>query len=215
MKTTEEKARGSPWPFLGALFLFAASIDWVVYPFIIEPMVESFWWRFIITSVLANAEVVGWFSFWTWFIWKWLPETDPVKDTVELTKSVIDLLREYGLLGTIVYKIKETFRWATNPSRRSMRFIKAGGHSASFFLGAEPFFTGGRLIAVIFCASTRWKNGLYSLCIGNTIHVFITIKTWNLTFYLWDEYRSIFITTLVLAGVIYVLWLKWKPTKKP
>lgn len=207
----EEKL--SKWPFLWGFLLYTAgNVDYVIIPFILEPLKLSFWQTFLIATPLANAEVIGGFYFWSWFTWKWLPTTESVKETVELTKSIITLLREYGLLGTIMYKVRETFKWAINS--RFSRFVKAWGHLGMFGLGAESFVSGGRLVGTIICASTKWKNGLYSLVIGNTIHVAISVGMWKLFFYLWDEYKG----WLILFGIITLLFMArgyvWKRLKK-
>ncbi|MBI2064348.1 MAG: hypothetical protein HYT66_01395 [Candidatus Yanofskybacteria bacterium] len=206
----EEKV--SPWPFWGAAVLFAANVDLILIPYVLKPRGLSFWTMYWVAMPIANLEIFGWFYFWRWFAWKWLPSTEPVKDTVELTKSVIELLNEYGLLGTIIYKIRKTFGWATNPGRK--RSLEKWGHFWMLFLGAEPFFAGGRLLGVVSCGATRWKAGLISLCVGNTAHVYISIKTWDLIFYLWDKYKG----WVILFGIIALLFMArgyiWKRLKK-
>lgn len=191
------------WPFLWAILLaFPGNVDLFIIPAILQPLDMSFGATFGLTVILANLEIIGWFYFWRWFTWVWLPKTEPIKDTVQLTKSVIDLLKEHGLLGTITYKIKETFKWATSDDRKQS--LKKWGHLWTLFWGAEPFFAGGRLLGVISCAATRWRVGLISLCIGNTLHVYISIKTWRLTFYLWDQYEWQFISLFI---VVALCWL--------
>ena len=196
------------WPFLGAVLLIAANVDWIIIPLLLEPLKLSFWTTFWIVVLLANVEIIGWFYFWKWFAWEWLPKREKVEETVEFVKSVIELLREFGLLKTITIKALWTFRWATNPNR--IQSLKKWGHFWMLFLGAEPFFAGGRLLGVVSCATTRWKAGLISLCIGNTLHVYISIKTWKFTFYLWDEYRGWFILSVLLLALFGYIWKKLK-----
>ena len=209
------KKEVSKWPFVGAVLLYSANVDYLIIPFVLEPLNLSFWTMFFVAAALANLEIVGGFYFWRWFRWTWFPQTEPVKDTVELTKSIIRLLREYGLLGTIQYKVRETFRWVTDPGGRFIRFIKRWEHIGMFCLGAESLISGGRLVGTVICASTKWKNGLYSLIIGNTIHVAISVGTWKLFFYLWDEHKG----WLILFGVITLLLMargyNWKKLKSP
>jgi len=204
---TEEKL--SKWPFLFGLILYTAgSVDYVIIPFILEPLGLSFWKKFLIVAPIANMEMVAGFYFWKWFTWKWLPTTEPVKETVELTKSIISLLRKYGLLGMIIFKVRETFKWATGS--KFSRFVNSWGHVGMFALGAESFVSGGRLVGTVLCASTKWKNGLYSLGVGNIVHVAISIWTWNLFFYLWNEYREWF----VVVAVITILFMAWRYFRK-
>lgn len=213
LKNVEDKKRISKWPFLGAVLLYGANVDYLIIPFILEPLGLSFWAKFWIAAPMADMEIVGGFYFWRWFAWKWLPTTEPVKDTVELTKSIIALLIEYGLLGTIIYKVRETFGWATSPNRKLTKFVKAWGHIAMFSLGAESFVSGGRLIGTILCASMKWKKGLMSLVVGNTIHVAVSIWTWNLFFYLWSEYRGWFIATIVVT-ILLMVWRYFRKSQK-
>lgn len=196
----EEKL--SAWPFFWGFLLYTVgNVDYVVIPFILEPSGFSFWETFLIAAPLANLEVIGGFYFWSWITWKWLPTMEPIKGTVELTKNIITLLREYGLLGMITFKVGETFRWATNG--RFSRFVNAWGHVGMFVLGAESFVSGGRLVGTIICASTKWKNGLYSLIIGNIIHIAIAVGAWKLFFFLWGEHKE----ELILSGIFMFLFV--------
>jgi len=190
------------WPFLGAAVLYTAgNPDYVIIPFVLEPLGLSFWTMFWVVAFIANLEIIGGYFFWRWFVWTWLPKTKPIKETIKMTKSIIDLLIEYGLLGTIEYKIRETFEWATNPNRNFVQFIKRWGHVGMFCLGAESFVSGGRSIGTIACASTKWPRGLYALIIGNFIHIATTIWTWKLFFYLWDKYKL----PVIVVGVVFAI----------
>ena len=209
----KNKEKLSKWPFLWGFLLYTVgNVDYVIIPLILKPLGLSFWTIFWIALPIADAEIIGGFYFWSWFAWKWSPTTEPVKETVELAKSIIVLLKEYGLLGTIIYKVRKTFRWATNS--KFIKFIKAWGHIGMFGLGAESVVSGGRLAGTIICASAKRKNWLYSLIIGNTFHVIVSIWTWNLFFYLWNEYRGWFI----LFGIIMLLFIVrgyvWKKLNK-
>ena len=197
------KKEVSKWPFVWAVLLYSANVDYLIIPFVLEPLKLSFWAMFFVAAALANLEIVGGFYFWRWFAWTWLPSTEPVKDTVAFTKSVIGELRKQGLLETIKNRALRTFRWATDPDSQFIRFIKRWEHIGMFCLGAESLISGGRLVGTVICASTKWKNGLYSLIIGNTIHVAISVGTWKLFFYLWDEHKG----WLILFGVITLLFM--------
>lgn len=199
------------WPFLGAVLLIVASVDWIVIPLILESLKLYFWITFCIVVLLANMEIVGWFYFWRWFAWEWLPKREKIEEAVEFVKSVIELLREHGLLKTITIKALWTFRWATNMDR--IPSLKKWGHFWMLFLGAEPFFTGGRLLGVISCSAMRWKAGLISLCIGNIAHVYISIKAWKLTFYLWDNYKGLFTVLMVIVVLFFAGRSIWKKLK--
>jgi len=214
-----ERGRGSlkKWieslPFLGAILLSVINVDLVVVPLVLRPMDLSFWAIFWIAMPIANLEIIGWVYFWKWFAWSWLPKTEPIKETIELTKNIIGLLREYGLFGTIVYKVRQTFKWAVNPEHKAS--FKKWGHVWMLFLGSEPFFSGGRLLGVISCGATRWKVGLVSLCVGNTLHVYLSIKSWDLIFYLWREYGGlilVFIVVIILFWIVLNLCKKYKKT---
>jgi hypothetical protein len=212
LKKKREKGNNI-WAFLGMALLFIANVDLVLIPFVFKPLDLSFRVSFWAIVLIANLEIMGWFLFWRWFSWTWLPKTKPIKDTVELTKSILDLLKEHGLLGTVIYKTKETFKWAMDPKRK--KSFKKGGHVWMFFLGAEPFFTGGRLLAVIFCGATRWKAGLVSLCIGNTIHVYLSIKSWDLIFYLWQQHKGLLIaSTFVFTFLVAVQYIRMRLKRK-
>lgn len=186
-------------------------MDWVIIPFVLQPLKLSFWTTFWMAAALANLEIIGWYYFWRWFAWEWLPKREKIEEAVEFVKSVIELLREFGLLKTITIKALRTFRWATNPNR--LRSLKKWGHAWMLFLGVEPFIGGGRLLGVVSCAATRWRVGLVSLCIGNTIHVYISIKTWKLTFYLWDQYKWQFISLLIAGALFWAGKLIYKNLK--
>lgn len=190
------------WPFLWGVLLYIANVDYVVIPFVIGPLNMSFWTTFWMAVLLANLEIFCGFYFWSWFTWKWLPTTEPVKDTVELTKNIITLLKEYGLLGTIKYKISKTFEWAT--SNKFSKFIKTWGHVGMFVLGAESIVSGGRLVGTVLCASMKWKNGLYALMVGNTIHIVISVWTWGLFFDLWGEYKRLFIVIVIVMITLFM-----------
>ena len=187
-------------------------MDWFIIPLILGPLKLSLRATFWITTFLANLEIVGWFYFWKWFTWVWLPKREKIEEAVEFVKGVIELLREHGLLKTITIKALWTFRWATNPDR--VRSLKKWGHFWMLFLGVEPFFAGGRILGVIACSATRWKAGLISLCIGNVVHVYISIKTWKLTFYLWDLYRTQFVVLVIITVLLLVVRLIWKNLKQ-
>jgi len=209
LKTGERLSR---WPFLFGLLLYTVgSVDYVIIPFILRPLGLSFSVTFLVAVIVANLEIIAGFHFWKWFTWKWLPTTEPVKETIELAKSIFYLLKKYGLLGTIVYKVRETYRWATGNS--FSRFINSWGHLGMFALGAESFISGGRLVGTILCASTKWKNGLYSLGAGNIIHVAISVWTWNLFFYLWSEYKGWF-TGVIIVTVLFVAWRHFRKSPK-
>lgn len=197
---------------MGAIALFVANVDLLIIPYILQPMNLSFWTMFWVSMLIANLEILGWFYFWRWFAWKWLPKREKIEEAVEFVKSVIELLKEHGLLKTIIIKALWTFRWATNPNR--LLSLKKLGHFWMFFLGAEPFFTGGRLLGVVLCAATRWKAGLISLCIGNAIHVYISIRTWNLIFFLWDEYRIELIGASIVGILLGLLYRKIRGDKE-
>lgn len=209
-----KKEKISKWPFFGAILLYSANVDYIIIPLILKPLDLSFWSTFWIATLVANIEIIGGFYFWYWFAWTWLPTTERVKDTVQLTKSVIELLKEHGILGTIIYKIKETFKWAINHDGRLIRFIKRWEHPGMLILGAESFVSGGRLCGTIICASTKWRNGIYSLIIGNTVHVATSVGVWNLFFYLWSKHKELFL----IPGAILIMYLAisyiWKILKK-
>lgn len=208
----EDKKEVSNWPFLGAAVLFVANVDLILVPFVLKPLGLSFWAMFWITMPIANLEILGWFYFWRWFGWEWLPQRERVKETIEFTKGVIEELQEVGLLETIKNRAIRTFRWANNPNRKNS--LKKWGHAWMLFLGAEPFFTGGRLLAVISCGATRWKAGLVSLCIGNAFHVYISIKSWDLIFYLWDEYKGWLILFTIIAVLFAARGYIWKRLRR-
>ena len=217
MKTDEEKTdetEVSKWPFLWGSLLYLASVDYVIIPFVLEPLKVPFWSAFWIGNLVANLEIIGGFLFWRWCIWVWLPTTKPVKDTVELTENVLALLAERGLLKTIKYKVLQTFKWATNPKSKLINLAKNWGHLGMFVLGAESIVSGGRLIGTIICASTKWKAGLYSLIAGNMIHVAISIGTWKLLFYLWGEYRIPMIVCGVIGTIFLAIFYVWRKSKR-
>ena len=203
----------SKWPFFwGSLLYTAGNIDYVILPFILKPLGLSFWGMFLIATPLANLEIVGGYYFWKWFTWKWLPTTEPIKEKVELTKGIIALLKEYGLLETIIYKVREQFKWAT--SNRFSKLVGAWGHAGMFILGAESFISGGRLIGTVLCASTKKKNGLYSLMVGNVIHVAVSIWTWNLFFYLWNSHRIELVGASIAITLLGLLYKKLRGDKE-
>lgn len=219
--TTEEKENKkiSKWPFIWGFLLYTAgNVDYIIIPLVLEPLGLSFWSMFWIANLVANLEIVGGFYFWSWFAWKWLPTTKPVKETVELTKDIISLLREYGLLGTIVYKVRETFEWATDSKGKFRVFIEAWGrHVGMFVLGAESIVSGGRLVGTILCASMKWKSGIVSLIMGNIIHVAISIGMWKLFFFSLGEYKGwlILITSIIISLVIgRFIWKKLRSDKE-
>ena len=203
----EEKKRlwGNIWPFFGAMLLFVCNVDWIVAPFL-NSYSLSFWNKFFILAPLANLELVGWYSFWRWFFVSFLPRRKKIKETINFTKEVAQELKTRGYVDRVAEHFENTFEWAVNPNQHLFKIVKAWGHLGMLFLGFEPFVAGGRVVGVIFCATTRWKNGLISLIIGNSIHVIITISSWDLLFYLWNAHRVELFggsVAVVLLGLLY------------
>lgn len=202
------------WPFLGAVFLLTiGNGDWVVTPFVMW-LVDSFWAQFFILAVLLNIELVGWYRFWRWFFVSFLPERKKIRTTIDFTKGITTKLKRKGILDEIVGFFEDQFEWAAHPDRWLIKTMKAGGHLLMLFFGAEPFITGGRMAGTIFCATTGFKTGLYSLMVGNCVHVLLSIGLWHLLFYAWEKYRA----PLLLSAIISVLFMArgyiWKKLKK-
>lgn len=197
------------WPFLGAILLFIFNVDWVV-AFFLNSFNLSFWNKFLILAPLANLELVGWYLFWRWFFKSFIPERKNIKETINFTKEVAQELKMRGYVDRIVEHFEKTFEWAVNPNQYLFKVVKAWGHLGMLFLGVEPFVSGGRIVGVIFCATTGWKNGMVSLIIGNTAHVLITIGSWNLFFYLWDTYRTQLIIGTVVAILFFARGFIWR-----
>jgi membrane protein implicated in regulation of membrane protease activity len=202
------------WPFAGALFLLTAGNgDWVVIPLVMF-LVQSFWHQFFILSVLLNIEILIWYKFWRWFFITFLPERKKIRESIDFTKEIAKELKRKGILQRIVEHFENTFEWAVHPDRWLFRTIKAGGHAGMFFLGFEPFVMGGRMAGVILCVTTNWKNGLYSLMIGNCVHVLIAMGSWNLLFHLWREYRSVLIALTAISVLFMARGYIYKRLKK-
>lgn len=178
------------WHFLGGVVLFVANIDWIIIPTILIPLFQFTLTTYIIAIVLANIELVMWYRFWRWFFVSWLARRKSIKETIEFTKGIANEAKKdekvRGYLCRIIDRFENTFAWATNPKRWLWKIVKAGGHFGLLFLGFEPFFWGGRLVGTVFCATIGWKNGIYSLCLGNSLHVIITILSWKAGFRLGD-----------------------------
>lgn len=180
------------WHFLGGVILALINIDWIVIPAILIPLFEFTWPTYIFTIILANIELVLWYKFWRWFLTSWLARRKKIKETIEFAKEIASEAKEdeevRGYLDRIVDYFENTFKWATNPNKLLWKIIKFGGHVGAFFLGAEPIVAGGRVIGVLFCATTGWRNGIYSLCIGNVFHVIFTILWWKTGLQFWDYF---------------------------
>ncbi len=171
------------WPFLGAVVLAILNVDWVLAP-LIRSFVDSMLLLFVILVILANAELLGWFHFWRWFFTSFIPRRHEIRETVEFAKEIGTELKQKGYIDRVVDHFESTFRWATNPNQWLFRVIKTGGHFGMVFLGFEPFVAGGRLVGVLFCATTGWKAGIYPLCVGNAIHILVVIGSWEIIFYI-------------------------------
>jgi hypothetical protein len=183
------------------LLLTAGNGDWVVIPLVMF-LVKSFWSQFFVSAVLLNIELFAWYKFWRWFFISFLPERKKIRETIDFTKEVARELKVRGYIDRVVEHFENTFEWAVHPDRWLFRTIKAGGHVGMFFLGFEPFVMGGRMAGVILCVTTNWKNGLYSLVIGNCVHVLIAMGSWNLVFYLWDQYKVVLILLTFILGLL-------------
>ena len=201
--------RISKWPFLWGVLLYGANVDYIIIPLVLQPLGLSFWSIFWIANLIANAEIVGGFYFWQWLAWKWMPTTEPVKKTVRLAKTIVQLLKEEGLIGAIIYKIQETFEWAKNPDGRLMELVKKWGRLGMLGLGALSF-SGGRLAGTIICASTKWKTGIYLLIIGNVVHIAASVWMWKLFFYLWYAHRIELIFIVILSALFFARGFIWK-----
>lgn len=173
------------WPFLGAVLLFFANVDWFVIPYLLSKS-SSILIVFLVATPLANIEIRLWYDFWQWFIKKWLPTVNRVKEGIDVAQEVKKELRKRGVLEIVIDRVHGTFDKATNPNSYLWKVAKGLRHSGMIILGAEPFLPLGRMVAVIFCVSTSWKNGLYSLYIGNTIHVFLSVLQWKAGISLWN-----------------------------
>ena len=177
-------------------------------------IVDSFWTQFCILAVLLNIELFGWYRFGRWFFVSFMPERKKVRETIDFTKEITKELKRKGILSKIVNFFEDQFEWAVHPDRWLIKTIKAGGHSLMLFFGAEPFIMGGRMAGTIFCATTGFKTGIYSLMVGNCVHIMISIGLWNLLFYAWEKYQA----PLLLFAMISVLFMArgyiWKKLKK-
>lgn len=201
-------------PFLGALLLLTVGNgDWVLVPLVMLT-INSFWSQFLILAVLLNVELVGWYKFWRWFFISFLPERKKIKTTINFTKEITTELKRKGILDRIVDFFEDQFEWAVRPDRWLIKAMKAGGHFVMLFLGFEPFMTGGRMAGVIFCVTTGFKNGLYSLMAGNCVHVLISMGSWNLVFYIWSQYRSFFILAVLILVLFIVRECVWKKPER-
>lgn len=200
------------WPFLSAMLLFVCNVDWVVAP-LLNSYSFSFWNKFFILAPLANTELVGWYCFWRWFFTSFLPERKKIKETINFTKEVALELKTSGYADRVVEHFESTFEWAVNPNRHLFKIVKAWGHFGMLFLGFEPFIAGGRVVGVIFCATTGWKNGLISLIIGNSVHVIITISSWDLLFYLWNAHRIELVGVSIASVLLGLLYKKLRGDK--
>lgn len=178
----ESSGWGNVWPFLGALILAVANVDWVLIPFVFPLIFDTFWSTAWAAQIVANIEIFGWYKFWRWFFIKFLPKRRRVRETIDFTKELTQELKERGYVALIVLYFEKQFEWAVNPNQWAFKALKAGSHFGMFFLGFEPFSPGGRFVGVVFCVTTGWARGLYSLCLGNIIHVFISIGSWELIF---------------------------------
>lgn len=201
------------WPFLGAvLLLTVGNGDWVLAPLALF-LIDSFGIQFFILAVLFNIELIGWYKFWRWFFVSFLPQRRKIKETINFTKEVAQELKARGYVDKFVEHFENTFEWAVHPDCWLFRVIKAGGHAGMLFLGFEPFVTGGRMAGVLFCVTTGWKNGLYSLMLGNCVHVLIVLGSWNLILYLWDKYRDPLILLVVTSAIFMASRYVWKRLK--
>jgi len=174
--------------YLFYLFLLILNVDFVIVPFLQRHGFSGIT-LFLITVFFSLGELCGWFWFWSWFRRKAVPEIiayqiardQRIQEAIKLGKEVKKELEEKGLLERILEYFFRTFNKATDQNSKTFKKIKAGGHIAMFILGAEPW-PGGRTIGVIFCGSTGWRRGLYTLMIGNIFHVAYVIGFWGLIF---------------------------------
>ena len=191
------------WPFFGAFLLATlGSGDWVIMP-IVMWLIGSFWMQFLALAILLNIEIALWYKFWRWFFVKFLPKRKNVQKTIDFTKEFARELKQKGYVERIVEFCEDTFEWAVHPDRWLFRLVNASRFFGLLFLGFEPFISGGRVFGVIFCVTTNHKNGLYPLMAGNCVHVLLSLGYWNLTFYLWHEYKSFFF----LFAAVFILYL--------
>ena len=177
--------------FIGAGLLVVCNVDWVIIP-LLKPFFHSLWSLWLVVAIIANIELILWYHFWRWFFTKWLAHRRSIEQTIEFAKEIGSELKAEGYIDRVVTYFEHTFTWASNPEGRLFKIVKAWGHAGMLFLGFEPFVFGGRLVGVVFCATTGWTSGLYMLVIGNSVHVLVSVGTWEAIFVVWRYAIAIF-----------------------
>ncbi len=177
------------WQYIIPITLIISNVDWILMP-TIRLLGINGWRLFIIISVLEILEMIVWYFFWKWFkrvtvlveFKEYAKSDSRVKDAIKLEEEIRAELKETGILDKTKDKIISfffnTLSKYTDDNNRFIKKVKRGRNIAMLLLGLDPY-PGGRTFGTIFCGSTGWKNGLYSLAVGNTLRVAYTIGIMN------------------------------------
>lgn len=179
------------WQYFGAAILYILNVDWVIMPKLKFLGLGGLQF-FVVTSILAVLELCFGYLFWDWFRRIAVPElakraiqSEVAREAIEVGMEIKKELKELELWDKLKNKVIiflfNSYKKATDPKRRLMKWLKRGGNIGMFALGANPE-PGTRMIGTIFCGTSGWKGGLYPLALGNIFRVAYMVGLWETMF---------------------------------
>lgn len=179
------------WQYLVPPALAFLSVDWILMPAIQARGVTG-WYLFILTSILAIAELFCWLYWAKWFrsvalveFAKKAAKTKEIQEAIALGKEIRNEMKSKEIWTRAKNKVVDysfgLFQKVTDENNRFVKWLKRGGAITMFLFGINPE-PGTRTIGAIFCGTTGWKNGIYPLAVGNVARVAYMVGLWHIIF---------------------------------
>ncbi len=169
------------WPLLIAVIIATVlNFDYFLAPILRRGLGLSCWSLLIVGMCLSVSEALYEYWFFGWLV-NFIKEYGKIKETIRFGKKISRELERDGYIDRIVNYFKYNFDKAIDPDNKVVKAIKAGGWLTLFVAGLEPFPT-GRTIGIILSRIAGSRKALYTVMIGNLIHVAIVVGVWELLF---------------------------------
>ncbi|MEX1064047.1 MAG: hypothetical protein WD898_01825 [Candidatus Paceibacterota bacterium] len=172
------------WQYLIPVLLIIFQIDLIIIP-VLRQAGLSFWKIYFIAMPMGTAELFIQYYFFSWFrkevvltvLKRKAAQEGLVKEGIELVQQVRQ--QNYGVSTRIKNYCFKIYASSTDPDNKTVKKIKRGGHGIMLLLGLEPWVYGGRLFGVVNCSAIGWRNGLYSLALGNAVRMTGIVAAWD------------------------------------
>lgn len=164
----------------------------------------------VITGAIGTVDMVFWYIGWggiadllkSWF-----------KDDINFAKKVAGEMKKDGYLDSIkIYFARKYYKLDSKLEKIGKAF-KIGTYFGVFASGVIPA-PGFRVLADFLCGTTKWRSGLFVLCLGNAIKTAVVVFSWGLIFIIWEQYRTIFSVLILLILLSGVCCYSWRYLKK-